>query len=192
MIEVLRLIFADWERYLFAYDHKKSNKNIFLKLAILFHNPNMFFIVMYRVESYLFNHRLSPFRLIGYLLYPSYYYISYFIFDIIIFPKVRFGKGLYLHYRGIIVANTTTAEENLTLIGPVTIGTNFFDGNKAANIGRNVMVGAGAKIIGQVKIGNNVVIGANAVVVKDISSNCIVGGVPARVLKTSKLDHHLF
>lgn len=50
-------------------------------------------------------------------------------------------------------------------------------------IGDNCDIGAGAKIIGAIHIGNNVTIGANAVVVKDIPDNCIVGGIPAKIIK---------
>lgn len=50
-------------------------------------------------------------------------------------------------------------------------------------IGDNVKIGTGAKIIGGVTVGNNVFIGANAVVVKDVPDNCVVGGVPAKIIK---------
>lgn len=53
----------------------------------------------------------------------------------------------------------------------------------APTIGDNVVVYAGAKIIGGVHIGNNVIIGANAVVTKDVPDNCVVAGVPARIIK---------
>ena len=51
-------------------------------------------------------------------------------------------------------------------------------------IGDNVYIGSGAKILGPITIGDNVVIGANAVVVKDVPSNCVVAGIPAKVIKT--------
>ena len=50
-------------------------------------------------------------------------------------------------------------------------------------IGDNCYIGLGAKIFGSVKIGNNVIIGANSVVTKDIPDNCVVGGIPAKVIK---------
>ena len=55
--------------------------------------------------------------------------------------------------------------------------------NVAPTIGNNVIIGAGAKIMGDVKIGNNVTIGANAVVTHDVPDNCVVGGVPAKIIK---------
>lgn len=70
----------------------------------------------------------------------------------------------------------------------VTIG-QAIDENVAPTLGDNVVIGAGAKIIGNVRIGNNVTIGANAVVVNDMPDNCICGGIPARVIKMKeKLD----
>lgn len=126
MISVIKLIGADWNRYLYAYDHKNNKKSIFLKTAIFFHNPNMFFLCMYRIEQYLYNHEFFVIRYLGYVLYPLYFYINYFIFNIHIHPLTRIGPGLYMHYKGIIITKSTKAQENLTLIGPLTIGTDFF------------------------------------------------------------------
>ena len=86
---------------------------------------------------------------------------------------------------GIFIASTAHIGKNVTILQQVTIGGNpaTFDGSspvsKAATIGDNVIIGTGAKIIGNVNIGNNVVIGANAVVVSDIPDNMIAVGVPA-------------
>lgn len=88
---------------------------------------------------------------------------------------------------GIFIASTVRIGENVTILQQVTIGGNpkSFDGkspiSQAACIGDNVIIGAGAKIIGDVKIGNNVSVGANAVVVTDIPDNCIAVGIPAIV-----------
>ena len=82
---------------------------------------------------------------------------------------------------GIIISYYAVIGKNCVIRQQVTIAQN--NNNEAPIIGDNVVIGAGAKIIGNVKIGNNVVIGANAVVTKDIEDNRVVGGVPARVIK---------
>lgn len=64
----------------------------------------------------------------------------------------------------------------------VTIG---FKGDKQPILGDNVMVCAGAKILGGITVGNNVIIGANAVVVKNVPDNVVVGGIPAKILKSN-------
>lgn len=96
---------------------------------------------------------------------------------------------------GIFIASTAKIGTNVTILQQVTIGGNpkSFDGkspiSKAARIGDNVIIGAGAKIIGDVEIGNNVFIGANAVVITDVPDNCIAVGVPAIVKQRKGLDN---
>ena len=86
---------------------------------------------------------------------------------------------------GIIVSHYAHIGKNAWIAQQVTIGQEI-DKNVAPTLGDNVVIGAGAKIIGNVRIGNNVTIGANAVVVNDIPDNCICGGIPARVIKMKK------
>lgn len=185
MLDVIRLVASDWDRYFYAYDNSKRPKNILMKTAILFHNPNMFFILIYRIEHYLFTHKFFLLKYIGFLLYPFYFYINYLLLDINIYPTVKIGKGFYLHYKGIILTRTTSAGENLTLIGPLTVGTDLWE-TQGAKIGKNVTICTGAKVIGKVSIGDNVIVGANSVIVKDIPSNVIVAGVPAKIIKQYK------
>ncbi|MCM3600624.1 serine acetyltransferase [Robertmurraya korlensis] len=91
------------------------------------------------------------------------------------FPNLPHGLN------GIIISHYAKIGTNCTIYQQVTIAESK-DG-KAAIIGDNCLIGAGAKIIGDVKIGKNVKIGANAVVLKDIPDNCTVVGVPAKVIK---------
>ena len=89
---------------------------------------------------------------------------------------------------GIIVSHYAHIGKDAWIAQQVTIG-QAIDENVAPILGNNVVIGAGAKIIGNVRIGNNVTIGANAVVVNDMPDNCICGGIPARVIKMKeKLD----
>ena len=101
-------------------------------------------------------------------------------YGIEILPETRIGGGLVLpHLNGIIIHPTAQIGDNCTIYQQVTIGVNDFDEKiprKAAVIGNNCYIGAGAKIIGNIRIGDNVRIGANAVVVSDVPSNCTVVG----------------
>lgn len=90
-------------------------------------------------------------------------------------PKLPHGLN------GIIVSYYAHIGKNCTIRQQVTIAQN--DQNKAPYIKDNVVIGAGAKLICDIVIGNNVIIGANAVVVKDVPDNCVVGGVPAKIIK---------
>lgn len=91
------------------------------------------------------------------------------------------GGGLIVqHGYGTIIAPRKIGK-NCWVNQGVTIG--YTNDDDCPTLGDNVTVYSGAKILGNVHIGNNVVVGANAVVVKDIEDNCVVGGVPAKVIK---------
>ena len=94
----------------------------------------------------------------------------------------RIGRGFRIHhFGGIIFHPSVRIGENCTCYHGVTIGDSGGHG-RAATIGDHVLIGAGAKVIGEVSIGNHVVIGANAVVTKDVPDNTVVVGSPARYL----------
>lgn len=94
------------------------------------------------------------------------------------------GKGTVIGYGGIgiVIHDRCIIGENCVIGSCTTLGGTNHKYN-VPELGNNVLVGTGAKIIGPVKIGNNVVIGANAVVVTDVPDNTVVTGVPARVIK---------
>ena len=188
MIKVFHLIVFDWRRYTSL--HKKMNP--FLFLVVLLRNPGMYFSVAYRIERYLLTNSFLILKILGAFIYPFYFIFTYYILDVDISPRVKIGKGLYIHNRGIVFADSVIAENNLTLNGPLTVGTKGLnlslkkDPSAAPSLGNNVSIGVGARIIGNITIGNNVYIGANAVVVKNIDSNLIVGGVPAKIIGKMK------
>lgn len=94
--------------------------------------------------------------------------------------KAKIGKNIYFpHPQNIIIGDGSIVGDNCTIYHDVTLGQSR---GKFPKLGDGVIVYAGAKIMGDVKIGNNAIIGANAVVVKDVLDNQIVGGVPAKVI----------
>lgn len=94
------------------------------------------------------------------------------------------GSGLIVqHGYGTIVAPRKIGK-NCWVNQGVTIG--YTNNNDCPTLGDNVTVYCGAKVLGDVHVGNNVIVAANAVVVKDIKDNCVVGGVPAKIIK----DNH--
>ena len=110
---------------------------------------------------------------------------SKFITGIEIHPKAEIGKGLFIdHGMGVVIGETSVIGENVTLFQGVTLGgTGKEKGKRHPTIGNNVVVGAGAKILGNIKVGNNVLVGANAVVLRDVPDDSTVVGVPGRIAK---------
>lgn len=102
-----------------------------------------------------------------------------------IHPGAKIGKGLFIdHGMGVVIGETTIIGDNVTLFQGVTLGgTGKEKGKRHPSLGNNIVVGTGAKILGNIKIGSNVNVGANAVVIKDIPPNSTVVGVPGRVAK---------
>jgi serine O-acetyltransferase len=106
-----------------------------------------------------------------------------FLTGIEIHPGARIGKGLFIdHGMGVVIGETSIIGDNVTLFQGVTLGgTGKEKGKRHPTLGNNVVVGTGAKILGNINVGDNVNIGANAVVIKDIPANSTVVGVPGRV-----------
>ena len=102
-----------------------------------------------------------------------------------IHPGARIGRCLFIdHGMGIVFGETTVIGDNCTIYHGVTLGGTGKDkGKRHPTLGDNVMVGAGAKVLGPINIGNNVKVAANAVVLKDIPDNCTAVGVPARIAR---------
>lgn len=93
------------------------------------------------------------------------------------------GPGLYIpHIEGGVIVNCKSIGANCTINSGVVVG-NKHDNSQIAIIGDNVELCVGSKIIGKIIIGSNVVVAPNAVVLNDVPKNCVVGGIPAKILK---------
>ena len=102
-----------------------------------------------------------------------------------IHPGAEIGKGFFIdHGSGVIIGETAIVGDNVTLYQGVTLGgTGKETGKRHPTIGDNVMISAGAKIIGSFTVGENSKIGAGSVVLSEVPPNCTVVGVPGRIVK---------
>jgi serine O-acetyltransferase len=105
-----------------------------------------------------------------------------------IHPGAVLGPGLFIdHATGVVIGETAEVGEDVTLYHGVTLGGSGRDtGKRHPTIGDRVTIGAGAKILGAIKIGDDSRIGANAVVVKEVPSSSVVVGVPGQVISRSR------
>ncbi len=138
-------------------------------LEVIFLYPGFHILVNYRFCHYLYTHKF-------YFLARLLSQLGRFFTGIEIHPGASIGKKLFIdHGIGIVIGETATIGDNCTIYHNVTLGGTGKNINKRhPDIGDNVMIGAGSKILGPIKIGNNVKIGANATVVKDIPNNVTV------------------
>lgn len=114
-----------------------------------------------------------------------------------IHPGAKLGRGIFIdHGMGVVIGETAVVGNNVLIYQGVTLGgTGLQKGKRHPTIGSNVVIGAGAKVLGNITVGDNSYIGANAVVIKDVPPNSTVVGVPARLTKQDgkkievSLDH---
>jgi serine O-acetyltransferase len=101
-----------------------------------------------------------------------------------IHPGAQIGEGLFIdHGHGVVIGETAIIGDNVTLYQGVTLGgTGKESGKRHPTVGNNVMIGAGAKVLGSFTIGDNCKIGAGSVVLEDVPSNSTVVGVPGRIV----------
>ena len=135
-------------------------------------------LLAYRVAHYLHSKKLYfPARAISQL--------ARFTTGIEIHPGATIGKGLVIdHGMGVVIGETAEIGDNCTLYQGVTLGGTGKDvGKRHPTLGDNVLVGAGAKVLGPFKIGDNSKIAANAVVLNEIPENCTAVGIPAKLVR---------
>lgn len=106
-----------------------------------------------------------------------------------IHPGAQIGKGLFIdHGSGVIIGETAVIGDNVTLYQGVTLGgTGKETGKRHPTLKDNVMVSAGAKLLGSFTVGENSKIGAGAVVLEEVPPNCTVVGIPGRVVKRKEV-----
>ena len=107
-----------------------------------------------------------------------------------IHPGATVGRGLFIdHGHGVVIGETAIVGDNVTLYQGVTLGgTGKESGKRHPTIGNNVMISAGAKVLGSFEIGDNCKIGAGSVVLSPVPSNCTVVGIPGRIVKRNNIS----
>ncbi|GAB4534801.1 MAG: serine O-acetyltransferase [Parvularculaceae bacterium] len=104
------------------------------------------------------------------------------IFDVDIHPGARIGRGIMIdHATGVVIGETAVVGDDVSLLHGVTLGgTGKESEDRHPKVGRGVLIGAGAKILGNISIGEEAKIASGSVVLKDVGAHCTVAGVPAR------------
>jgi serine O-acetyltransferase len=160
----------------------------FLEVILLY--PGLHALVYYRVAHAFYKMKLF---FLARLLSQA----ARFFTGIEIHPGAKIGKRFFIdHGLGVVIGETAIVGDDVLLYQGSTLGgTGIVKGKRHPTIGNNVVIGAGAKVLGNIIIGDNAYIGANAVVVKDVPPNSTVVGVPGRITKQDgkkmdvSLDH---
>jgi serine O-acetyltransferase len=135
-------------------------------------------------------HRLSH-RLWGWKLKWLARFVSHFarwVTGIEIHPGASIGRRFFIdHGMGVVIGETAQIGDDVTLYHGVTLGgTTWNKGKRHPTLGDNVVVGAGAKILGPITVGENAKVGSNAVVVRDVPAGCTAVGIPARIVEPGR------
>ncbi len=144
--------------------------------------PLLYFKGFHALVTYRFAHHLADFGRYDFALYLQSQ--SSRTFGVDIHPKAKIGIGIMLdHATGFVVGETAVVGDNCSFLHGVTLGGSGKEtGNRHPKIDENVLVGAGAKILGNIRIGHCSRVAAGSVVLKDVPEKTTVAGVPARVV----------
>lgn len=157
---------------------------------------NIFEILLYPSLHAVVNHRIANFfyRRRMFFLARLFSQFSRFVTGIEIHPGATLGNRIFFdHGMGIVIGETAEIGDDCVIYHGATLG-----GVSTARVKRhptlksNVIVGAGAKVLGNITLGNNVKVGANSVVLKDVPENSVAVGIPARIIKKEDEDYYMW
>ncbi len=162
------------------YDNDPAAKNI---LEVLLCYPGLHALICYRLA-----HRLHKWHIP--LIPRVISYIARIFTGIEIHPAAQIGRRFFIdHGEGVVIGETSIIGDDVLMYQQVTLGGTGKDtGKRHPTIGNNVILGAGAKILGNIDIGDFVRIGAGSVVIEDVPQHSTVVGVPGRIVQRASID----
>jgi len=157
-----------------VFDRDPAAKSV---LEILLCYSGLHALWFYRLNHWLWNHRM---RLLSRWLSQ----VARLLTGIEIHPAAQIGRRLFIdHGMGVVIGETTVIGDDVTLYQGVTLGgTGKEKGKRHPTIGNSVVVGAGARILGNIRVGDNSRVGAGSVVLRDVPDNSTIVGVPGHVI----------
>ncbi|MDY0195435.1 MAG: serine O-acetyltransferase [Sulfurovaceae bacterium] len=156
---------------------KKNDPALHSNIELFFNYPGLWALFFYRIANSLYRHNVPYLpRLIS--------AIGQFLTVVDIHPAATIGRRVFIdHGVGIVIGETAVIEDDVLIYQQVTLGgVSLEKGKRHPTIKSGTVIGAGAKILGNIIVGNNVKIGANSVVVKNVPDNSTAIGIPARII----------
>lgn len=159
-----------------VFERDPAARNTF---EVLTAYPGVHAMLVHRVSHWLWEHGLK-------WLARVLSNVGRLITGIEIHPGARIGRRFFIdHGMGVVIGETAEIGDDCTLYHGVTLGgTSWEKGKRHPTLGNNVVIGAGAKVLGPIRVGDNSRVGSNAVLLKDIPDNATVVGVPGRIVTT--------
>ena len=166
--------------FLNTYKKKDPASRTFFEILLCY--PGIHSILLHRVSNIIWRFNIK-------ILARFLAHFSRFLTGIEIHPAAKIGSNLFIdHGMGIVIGETTTIKNNVTLYQGVTLGgTKTIKEKRHPTIEDNVIIGAGAKVLGPITVGKNSKVGANSVVTKNVAANTTVVGVPGRVIDNNSV-----
>lgn len=187
---VLKLVFISMSFYpdIKAAQKRDPAAKSFLEVLILY--PGLHALMSHRYAHFFY--RINLFFLARLISQTARFFTA-----IEIHPGAKIGKRFFIdHGLGVVIGETAVIGDDVLIYQGVTLGgTGVVSGKRHPTVGNNVVIGTGAKVLGNITIGDNSYIGANAVVIKDVPHNSTVVGIPGRITKQDgkkievSLDH---
>ena len=157
---------------------KKNDPALHSSFELIFSYPGLWALFFHRIAHWLYN--------LGLRFIPRFISaIGLFLTGIDIHPGATLKRRVFIdHGIGVVIGETAIVGDDVLIYQQVTLGgVSTTKGKRHPTVENGVVIGAGAKILGNITLGENAKVGANSVVVKDVPSDCTAVGIPARVLK---------